>query len=101
MTLARCILSLVHHCYSFIKQRNGKLGDRLTGSFFDHFHYAGRARANAASSWDKGLGENSRCLVNSSPQGLSEGRNSWWDGVEILLECNSPSTLAFGKGGAR
>lgn len=36
MTLVSCILSLVDHCCSFIKQRNGKVRER-TISFFYHF----------------------------------------------------------------
>lgn len=41
MTLVSYILSLVDHCYSFTKQRNGKVGD-LTISFFHHFYYLAR-----------------------------------------------------------
>lgn len=45
MTLVSYILSLVDHCYSFIKQRNGKVRD-LTISFFYHFYYVARKYAN-------------------------------------------------------
>lgn len=45
MTLVSYILSLVDHCYSFIKQRNGKVRD-LTISFFYHFYYVARKHAN-------------------------------------------------------
>lgn len=45
MTLVSYILSLVHHCYSLIKQRNEKVRD-LTISFFYHFYYMARKHAN-------------------------------------------------------
>lgn len=45
MTLVSYILSLLDHCYSFIKQRNGKVRD-LTISFFYGFYYMARKHAN-------------------------------------------------------
>lgn len=44
MTLVSHILSLLDHCYSFIKQRNGKVRD-LTTSFFHDFYYMARKHA--------------------------------------------------------
>lgn len=44
MTLVSYILSLVDHCDSLIKQRNGKVRD-LTISFFYHFDCMARKYA--------------------------------------------------------
>lgn len=81
MTLVSYILSLVDHCYSIIKQRNGKVWE-LTSSFFYHFYSTARKRAREVrrppSLWPtetRGiLGHHLRWVL--ARRGLAQARNS-------------------------